>query len=94
MHLGLLTLWLHLPGCRSLKEKRRRLQPLLHRLHRQFNVSVAEIGEQDKWQRAVIACAIVSNDAAHAQRVLQQVTAWAETHWQGGWIEKERLEWR
>ncbi|MBA4379619.1 MAG: DUF503 domain-containing protein, partial [Anaerolinea sp.] len=34
--IGLLTLHLHLPACASLKEKRGRLKPLIHRLHREF----------------------------------------------------------
>ncbi len=92
MHVGILTLWLHLPGCASLKEKRRRLKPLLHRLHREFNVSVAEVGAQDAWQEAVIACVWVSNDAVYTQQALQRVRGWVETHWGDGWIAQERLE--
>ncbi|HEX7542302.1 MAG TPA: DUF503 domain-containing protein, partial [Anaerolineales bacterium] len=65
---GLLTLHLHLPGCASLKEKRGRLKPLLTRLHREFNVSVAEMDLQDKWQESVIACGMVNSDKAHIHR--------------------------
>jgi uncharacterized protein len=36
--IGQLTIYLHLPGCASLKEKRGRLKPLLARLHREFNL--------------------------------------------------------
>jgi uncharacterized protein YlxP (DUF503 family) len=41
MSIGILTLEIQLPGCKSLKEKRSRLKPLIARLHREFNVSVA-----------------------------------------------------
>ena len=61
--LAILTIHLHLPACASLKEKRGRLKPLISRLHREFNVSVAEMDLQDKWQEAVIACAMVNSDA-------------------------------
>ncbi|MCJ7708279.1 MAG: DUF503 domain-containing protein, partial [Anaerolineales bacterium] len=44
MHVGALTLELRLPGCSSLKQKRSRLKPLLAALHREFNLSAAEIG--------------------------------------------------
>lgn len=81
MNIGVLTLHLHLPGCSSLKEKRRRLKPLIHRLHREFNVSVAEIDHQDRWQEAILACALVSNDNAHTQRSLQEVSRWIESSW-------------
>ena len=62
---GILTLHLHLPGCASLKEKRGRIKPLLARLHRQFNLSVAELGLQDKWQETIISCGMVGNDKIH-----------------------------
>ncbi len=80
MRIGLLTLNLYLPGCRSLKEKRRRLKPLLHRLRKEFNLAVAEVDAQDAWQTAVIACATVSNDGAHVQQMLQRVVEWIEQY--------------
>ena len=81
MALGLLTLHIHIPGCKSLKEKRGRLKPLLSRIHREFNVSVAEIDFQDAWQEALIACALVSNDHGHTQRSLQKIINWIDSSW-------------
>ncbi|MFC2053716.1 DUF503 domain-containing protein [Chloroflexota bacterium] len=78
MSLGLLTLHIHLPGCQSLKEKRSRLKPMLARLQREFNISIAEIDHQDVWQDAVIACAFVSNDNSFTQRSLYKVVDWLE----------------
>ena len=92
MALGLLTLYLHIPACTSLKEKRSRLKPLLARLHREFNVSAAEIDRQDVWQDAVVACALVSNDAAHTQRALQHIVHWIETSWPDVEVENDSLE--
>jgi hypothetical protein len=57
-----------IPGIKSLKEKRSTIKPIIHRLHRQFNVSVAEIDHQDTWDRCVLLCAIVSNDKAFSQK--------------------------
>jgi uncharacterized protein YlxP (DUF503 family) len=90
--IGILTLHLHIPGCKSLKEKRSRLKPLLARLHREFNISVAEMDANDVWQSAVIACAVVSNDKAQAQRTLQTVSAWVEQNWQDMTIVDEEFE--
>ena len=90
--LGLLTLHLHLPGCASLKEKRGRLKPLLARLHRQFNVSAAEMDLQDKWQEAVIACGMVNSDKAHIQRSLQAVIGWVEKNWPDGDVLDTKIE--
>ena len=76
--IGMLTLHLHLPGCASLKEKRGRLKPLLTGLHKDFNVSAAELERQDSHTAAVIACAVVSSDGRHAQQVLDGIPAWIE----------------
>jgi len=92
MALGLLLMQLHIPGCTSLKEKRSRLKPLLTRLHREFNVSVAEVDHQDAWREAGIACALVSSDAAQTQRALQQVVHWVENSWPDVEVVNDTLE--
>ena len=78
MHLHVITLELHLPGCSSLKEKRSRLKPLLAALHQNFNVSAAEIEHQDAHRSAVIACAVVSNSDKHGNQVLSGIPNWIE----------------
>jgi uncharacterized protein YlxP (DUF503 family) len=70
-----------IPESNSLKEKRGQLKPLIARLHKQFNVSVAEVGNQDRWQQTVIAVAVVSNDAVHSQRLLQEVVEYTGKNW-------------
>ena len=90
--LALLTLHLHIPGAKSLKEKRSRLKPLLTRLHREFNSSVAEMDLNDVWQSTVIGCAVVSNNSAQAQRTLQTVSAWVEKNWYDMTIVDEKIE--
>jgi len=92
MSLGMLTIHLRIPGCASLKEKRSRLKPLLARLHREFNVSVAEVGRQDSWQQAVVACALVGNDPGHVQRSLQKIVNWVESFWPDVDVTDEELE--
>ena len=93
MRVGVLVLTLHLPGCGSLKEKRHRLKPLIHRLRKEFNVSVAEVDAQDVWQTAVIACTTVSNSGSHAQQVLQGVLGWVERSWAEGLVVREEMTW-
>jgi uncharacterized protein YlxP (DUF503 family) len=61
MLIGIRTWELHLEGCQSLKDKRSVLKPLTAALRRTLNVSVAETGHQDLWQRAEIACAAVGS---------------------------------
>jgi uncharacterized protein YlxP (DUF503 family) len=87
-----LTIHLHIPACASLKEKRGRIKPLIARLHREFNVSVAEIGLQDQWQEAVIACAMVGNERGHLETALQNVAKWVEGNWTDGDVIEQRIE--
>lgn len=94
MPIGLLTLHIHLPGCRSLKEKRSRLKPLLARLHREFNISVAELDDQDHWGSAILGCLLISNDAAYTQRALSNVVNWLETNWPDVTLVENNIELR
>ncbi len=89
---GLLTIHLYLPGCTSLKEKRGRLKPLLARLHRQFNVSVAEMSLHDKWQESLISCGMVGNNTAYLQSALETVRKWAEANWSDGDVLDTKIE--
>ena len=58
---------LSIPKARSLKEKRQVVKSILDRTRARFNVSAAEVEALDLHQRAGLAFATVSNDAAHAR---------------------------
>ena len=73
MVIGLLTLELHFPGARSLKDKRQVLRGLVGRIRKRFNVSVAEVEHQDLWQRARLAVVSVNTDHGHLEATLQSV---------------------
>ena len=73
MVIGLLTLDLHFPGARSLKDKRQALRSLETRLRNRFNVSVAEVEHQDLWQRARLAGVSVNTDHGHLESTLEAV---------------------
>ncbi len=78
MIIGTCTVELHLEGNGSLKGKRAVLKPLLARLHKEFNVSAAEIDHHDHWRSATIAVACVANDRAHVEQVLNTAVQWIE----------------
>lgn len=73
MVIGVLDIKLALPESRSLKDKRRIVNSLRDRLRHGFNVSVAEVDEQDLWQIANLAVAQVSNDARYVRGSLEKV---------------------
>ena len=70
MTVGLCTVELFIPDAHSLKEKRQVLQSLKTRLRDKFNLSVAEVGDQDLWQKAILGMACVANESAHVNQVL------------------------
>jgi uncharacterized protein len=57
---GMIVLWI--PESGSLKEKRAVLRSLLKRTQNEFNVSIAEVGDNDHWRRAKVGFAVVGND--------------------------------
>jgi uncharacterized protein YlxP (DUF503 family) len=71
--IGVLRFTLFIPESSSLKDKRRVLRSLKDRLRSQFNVSVAEIGGQDLWQRAHIGVVLASGDRQFAAQALQKI---------------------
>ncbi len=87
-----LTLHLRLPACASLKEKRGYIKPLISRLHREFNVSVAEMDLQDKWGEAVIACAMINSDPTVLRQSLQSIEKWIEANWSDGDVWDTKIE--
>ena len=64
---------LHLPECRSLKDKRSVVKSILQGAQGRFAVAAAEVSDQDKWQRAGLGFAVVSSSHAHATQVLEHV---------------------
>ena len=78
MVIAVCRLMLHLPGSASLKAKRGLVKPLVARLHREFDVAVAEVDHQDVWQTAVLGLAAVGNDAGHLEAELQHIVGWIE----------------
>jgi uncharacterized protein YlxP (DUF503 family) len=80
---------LHIPTSRSLKEKRAVLRPIVEGLRHRFQISVAEVGYQDKWQRALIGMAVVSDSYSHAGEVVDSVERWV---WSKPDVEVTRFE--
>jgi uncharacterized protein YlxP (DUF503 family) len=80
---------LHIPTSRSLKEKRAVLRPIVEGLRHRFQISVAEVDYQDKWQRALIGMAMVSDSYSHVVEVIDNVERWV---WSKPEVEVTRFE--
>lgn len=73
MVVGILQISLRLPGCRSLKDKRRILRGLIERLRRDLHISIAEVDNQDLWGNAEIGITVVSASATQIESILSKV---------------------
>jgi hypothetical protein len=73
MVVGVCTIDLRLPGNDSLKGKRSVVRKIKERVKNHFNVSIAEVEDLDKLQRAGLGVAFVSNDAGHVHSTLSKV---------------------
>lgn len=83
---------LHLPGVASLKEKRSILKSLIARLHKEFNIAVAEVDLHDAWRSAALGVAIVTTSAGHGESKLEAVLRWIEQNRPDVEIEDHTLE--
>ncbi len=73
MNVGVCRIELRLPENLSLKGKRRVLKSIVSRIKNRFDVSVAEIDDQELWQLATLGICYVSNNNRHANEVLSKV---------------------
>ena len=62
-----------IPECRSLKEKRSVLKHLMKRTQNEFNVSIAEVGDNDQWRRARIGFCVVGNDKPYINAKMDHI---------------------
>lgn len=80
MKVGVMKVSLHIPMAQSLKEKRRVVRSLKDRLWSHFNVSVAEVGDQDLHQRATIGISFVALDSLAADAKMRKLEEFIERH--------------
>ncbi len=92
MIVGVCELQLHLPEVTSLKHKRSVLKSLIARMRQKFNVSAAEVGDNDLWQSAVIGVVTASNSTRHANQTLSYVMNWIEDNYPQVMIVEQSIE--
>ena len=73
MRIGALRVYFMIGDSRSLKEKRMVMRSLKDRLLSRFNVSVAEIGSNEKWQAGELGIVTVGNDGRFVSSVVEKV---------------------
>ncbi|MCK5804777.1 MAG: DUF503 domain-containing protein [Lentisphaeria bacterium] len=73
MIVGILTLEIDIDGAYSLKEKRMTVNRIRDRVRKTFNVSIAEVDDNEVWNHACMGVVTVSNDQRHANEMLSKV---------------------
>lgn len=73
MPVSVINVEIHLPGARSLKDKRKIVKSLKDRIHSRFRMSVAETGFHELHQRSEIGIAAVAPDGAHLSHLTERV---------------------
>jgi uncharacterized protein YlxP (DUF503 family) len=70
---GVCRITFSIPGNDSLKGKRRVVRRIVDRARNHFNAAVAEVGALDQHRQALIGIAVVSNDARHANSMIDKI---------------------
>lgn len=78
MRVAICVLELYIPGVNSLKAKRQVIKSLVQRMRNKFNVSIAETGNQDLWQRVELGMAVVCHNGAGADSIMEKIFAFLE----------------
>jgi uncharacterized protein YlxP (DUF503 family) len=74
---GVIVLIVHNSG--SLKTKRQAVRSILGKVRSKFDLSIAEVADQDKWQRCTIGFAVVSTESGHAHSMLETIERYVES---------------
>lgn len=75
-HIAIVSVSLYVPEAQSLKQKRMILRSLKDRIRNKFNVSIAELDGQDKWQRSTLGFAMIGTDNRYMDSCLQNMLSY------------------
>lgn len=90
MSVGIVSVRLRLAENHSLKGKRQVVKSITSRVRNRFNVSIAEMEDQDQWQVATLGIACIANDGQQVNRVLSQVVDFiASSRWEAEMVDYE-----
>ena len=78
MIIGTLELKLHAPWVSSLKEKRMVVKSIIAKTKNKFNVSIAEVDEQDTHQTIILGIACVAGTVSQSDSILDHVITFIE----------------
>ena len=90
MHTSAAKLTFYIPHAASLKDKRQVCRSIVDRARHRFNAAIAEVDTQDAHRTLTIGIAVVSGEAGHAQRSLDEIIRFMEENADGELMEIEQ----
>ena len=79
MVVGTLKIEFYLTDNHSLKGKRKVVRSMVDKVKARFNVAIAEVGSNDKWQKIELGITTVGNDRRHIDSSLNHILAFLES---------------
>ncbi|HEY4159959.1 MAG TPA: DUF503 domain-containing protein [Polyangiaceae bacterium] len=79
MFIGVARIILQIPGARSLKDRRRVVKGLKDRARARLPISIAEVGDLERYQVATLGVCVVANDSARCSEVLSHAASLANS---------------
>lgn len=73
MIIGICTCEIYIFNANSLKSKRSVVKSIVEKSKNRFNISIAEVGENDKWQKSIIAFSTISNSQKIVEETIEKV---------------------
>ena len=73
MIIGICTCEIYIFNANSLKSKRSVVKSIIEKSKNRFNISIAEVGENDKWQKSIIAFSTISNSQKIVEETIEKV---------------------
>ena len=76
MRIGIAEIQVHIPEAQTLKDKRAVLNSFKKQIRNRFNVAIAEIDPNEKWQRTTLGMAVIGQDHCTAESQIRQIAEW------------------
>jgi uncharacterized protein YlxP (DUF503 family) len=86
---GTAKISLYIQDNRSLKEKRKIVKSIIAKVHQRFNVSIAEVDFNDKWQRIGLGLSVVGNDRRFVNSALDTILSYVDSLYLGEIIDSD-----
>ncbi len=83
MVIGTLKLSLYIHDNQSLKDKRRTVKSVVAKVQKRFNVSISEVGSNDKWQMVELGISTVGNDRRFVNSALDNILSYLDALYLG-----------